>query len=252
MLPACGTENAGYKLNSCRAGHPARAAQCRFEHWGCHLQRDGERKPYISFLYPMGTRKARAPVWALMLTGQHVCQSGEFHQGIIHPQHPPSPRGFTLPDCIPHLTPYHSWWSCRSHNATPMAAARAPWPERAAGESCHAGSVPCSSTASSVAGQPALPAPHCEFPSIFSPVINNSSGIRHQLPKQRGRGATRHPKQTEPPCQQRCPSEPSSRTFRYTLGPCGDRWGLLMSALAPHLLLFLNSALAQAQEPLPV
>lgn len=187
-----------------------------------------------------------------MLTRQHLSQPGEFYQGIIHPQHPPSPRWFTLPDGIPRPSPYHSWWSCRSHNATPMAAARAPWPERAAGESCHAGSVPCSSTASSVAGQPALPAPHCEFPSIFSPVINNSSGIRHQLPEQRGRGATRHPKQTEPPCQQHCTSEPSSRTFRYTLGPCGDRWGLLMSALAPHLLLLLNSGLAQVREPLPV
>lgn len=36
---------------------------------------------------------------------QHLSQPGEFHQGLIHPQHPASPSGFTLPDCIPHPTP---------------------------------------------------------------------------------------------------------------------------------------------------
>lgn len=132
------------------------------------------------------------------------------------------PGGFTLLGCIPTTTPHCSRFSHRSHDATPMATARAPWPERAAGESCHAGSVPHSGTASPAAGWPAPPAPHCEFPSIFSPVINNSPGIRHQLPEQRGRGATRHPKQTEPLSQQLCPAEPSSRTFKYTLGPRGE------------------------------
>lgn len=155
--------------------------------------------------------------WASISLGQMGLGRGSSTPSTHH-----HPRGFTLSGCIPPTIPHRSQPGCRSHDATPMAAAGAPWPERVAGESCHAGSVPRSGTASPAAGRPAPPAPHCEFPSIFSPMINNSSGIRHQLPEQRGRGAARHPKQTEPLSQQLCPSEPSSRTFKYTPGPRGE------------------------------
>lgn len=112
-------------------------------------------------------------------------------QGLIHPQHPPAPRGVhpawlhPLHCSIPQLAePQEPRCHCDGHS-------HLPWPERVVGESCHAGSVPLSGMASSVARRPAPPAPCCEFPSIFSPVINNSSGIRHQPYPSREEGEQR-------------------------------------------------------------
>lgn len=215
--PVCWTENAGNKPNNCPARHPARAAQCRFEHHVCPLQSDRGHIPILYHTIAGGhsNQPGTDAHWA-------ASPSARVLQGMTHPKHPLSPRG-VHPACLhPPHRPQGSWPSRKRHDATAMAAARAPWPERVAGESRRAGSSPRAVTAGPVVGRPAPSAPHCEFPSIFSPVINNSLGIRHQLPEQRGRGATHHPKQTEPLSQQLCPSEPSSRTFKYTLGSHGD------------------------------
>ena len=207
------TENAGNQPKDRPARHPARAARCRSERQGCPLRRAGDTSP-------------TSPCGAGSGTDAHQAAPGLARWVSAGDHPPPAPTitrgGFALPGCIPHTTPHRSRPGGGSHDATPMAAAGAPWPERAVGDSCHAGSVPRSGTASPAAGWPVPPAHRCEFPSIFSPVINNSSGIRHRLPEQRGRGATRHPKQTEPLSRQLCPSEPSSRTFKYTPGPRGD------------------------------
>lgn len=81
----------------------------------------------------------------------------------------------------------------------------------------HVGTVPRYGTAGLAHSARSSP----PFPGIFSPEINNSSGIRHRLPERGGRGAARHPKQTEPPSQRLCPADSSSRTFKYTPGPRG-------------------------------
>lgn len=131
-------------------------------------------------------------------------------QGHGHPRHPTLRHWGVLPALLALLLPPRT------------AAATTPrrWPRplgRGGRPVTHVGTVPRYGTAGLAPAARSSP----PFPGIFSPEINNSSGSRHRLPERGGRGAARHPKQTEPPSQRLCPADSSSRTFKYTPGPRG-------------------------------
>lgn len=143
------TQNAGNNPSNCLDSHPARAAVCRFglsppERWGTRATHPPP-SPTAARMAGAGTNThwaaSHSARW--VSAGDHPPPAPTITQGVHSAQLHPPPLSCVAAGQAAGATRPRRW---------PQ-----PWPERAAGESQRAGTVPRSGMASPATGRPAPP-----------------------------------------------------------------------------------------------